>query len=326
MILIYYFQNNTLNKAPLEINQPIPENALWIDLINPTKEEENFIENTLNIEIPNPEEISQIQVSSCFYCENSAYYLTAKMSTQLIDEEITVEGITFILKDKILITTRYFEPQSFKYISSQINKFSPDKLKPIKILINLLESAVYYVSDVLEKVGKDINNQTSLIFRSKQKLTKISKKYDFKTLLKQIGNSGDTVAKTRESLLSINRLLNYIRSHEEISLDSNYTEHLSTLIQDIAALNDHASFLSNKINFLLDATLGMINIEQNNIIKIFSVAAVAFLPPTLIASIYGMNFEFMPELHWKFGYPFAFGLMLFSAWVPFRFFKKKGWL
>lgn len=326
MILVYSIPNRVLNKTTLDINQLLPKNLIWIDLVNPSREEEHFIENSLDVSIPNPEEISEIQVSNCFYQENNAYYLTARMITPILDGEISGEGVTFILTDKLLITARYFEPQSFKYISSQISKFSLDKLHPVKLLISLLESAVYHVADVLEKVDRNIDSQTKAIFRSKEKPNQPSEKQDFQLLLRQIGINGDASSKTRESLLSLNRLLNYIRLHDAIILDSYYKEHIASLIQDVMALNDHAFFSSSKINFLLDATLGMLNIEQNNIIKIFSVAAVVFLPPTLIASIYGMNFDFMPELHWKIGYPIAFGLMIFSAWVPFKFFKKKGWL
>ncbi|MCE3254691.1 MAG: Mg2+ and Co2+ transporter [Rickettsiaceae bacterium] len=325
MILAYFVQNNVLNKTNLALNQSLPENTIWIDLFNPSREEEHFIEASLDVAVPNPEEISEIQVSNCFYQENNAYYLTARMITPLLDQEISNEGVTFILKDKLLVTVRYFEPQSFKYISSQISKFSLDKLYSEKLLISLLEFGIYYVADVLEKIGKNIDDQTRLIFRSKNKLNQPQEKQDFQLLLSRTGINGDVASKARESLLSLNRLLNYIHVNDVIISNPNHKGYITTLIQDVMALNDHAFFLSSKINFLLDATLGMINIEQNNIIKIFSVAAVVFLPPTLIASIYGMNFDFMPELNWKIGYPIAIGLMLISAWLPFKFFKKKGW-
>ena len=142
----------------------------------------------------------------------------------------------------------------------------------------------------------------------------------------QIGRKGDMLTMARESLLTIVRLTSFHQASGNSKQARDLRQELKILQRDASALSDHASFLSNKINFLLDATLGLINLEQNQIIKIFSVAAVVFLPPTLVASIYGMNYDIMPELHWSYGYPFALGLMILSAIFPYLFFKRKGWL
>jgi magnesium transporter len=146
-------------------------------------------------------------------------------------------------------------------------------------------------------------------------------------VLEQIGRKGDLTSHIRDSLVTLERLVGFL-GHVAMQRKSgkDLRERLKTLSRDVRSLTDHSSFLSQKITFLLDATLGMINIEQNAIIKIFSVAAVVFLPPTLIASIYGMNFEEMPELDWLFGYPFAIALMILSAILPYLFFKRRGWL
>ena len=150
---------------------------------------------------------------------------------------------------------------------------------------------------------------------------------DYQEILKRIGRKGDLNSKSRESLVSIGRLLSFVTQKlDSRPVDPQVKAQLATIAHDAHALTDHASFLSNKINFLLDATLGMINIEQNAIIKIFSVAAVVFLPPTLIASIYGMNFRLMPELGWHLGYPLALVLMVISAILPWWYFKRRGWL
>jgi magnesium transporter len=145
--------------------------------------------------------------------------------------------------------------------------------------------------------------------------------------LKSIGREGEITSRARDSAHSLGRLLTFLaHAANEGKEDKLVKARIRTAARDVASLTDHVSFLSNKIVFLLDATLGMINIEQNNIIKIFSIAAVVFLPPTLVASAYGMNFEFMPELKWAFGYPLAILLMVVSAVVPYLFFKWKGWL
>ncbi len=153
-----------------------------------------------------------------------------------------------------------------------------------------------------------------------------SNKIDYKTLLKRIGANGDLTTRVRESLVSFIRLISFFAQSLVGQLDHDINSRLKILDKDINALSDYAGFITTKINFLVDATLGMVNIEQNNIIKIFSVAAVIFLPPTLIASIYGMNFDVMPELHSHFGYPISIGLMIVSAILPYLYFKKRKWL
>ena len=149
-------------------------------------------------------------------------------------------------------------------------------------------------------------------------------------LIENIGEEGDFTSKMRESLVSIGRVVAFMQAIIDQMRDTKAMKEnrarIKILQRDIVSLTDHASFLNGKISFLLDAVLGLISIEQNGIIKIFSVAAVVFLPPTLVASIYGMNFDIMPELNWTYGYPFALGLMVLSAILPFLYFKRKGWL
>jgi magnesium transporter len=147
-----------------------------------------------------------------------------------------------------------------------------------------------------------------------------------RAVMERIGRIGDLVSKSRESLVSLGRLLSYVQQSSSVTLTPDLRARFKTLSRDVLALSDHASFVNSKTSFMLEATLGLINIEQNDIIKIFSVAAVAFLPPTLIASIYGMNFHHMPELDWMLGYPLALLLMVFSAVVPYVYFKRRGWL
>ena len=159
-----------------------------------------------------------------------------------------------------------------------------------------------------------------VVWRSLHPIFMYSKQSNFDKILRRVGRCSDLVSKTRESLVSLGRLLSFFNETPKPEL------HTKTVLSDLASLSDHASFISTKVNFLLDATLGLINNEQNGIIKIVSVAAVVFLPPTLVASVYGMNFEVMPELKWVLGYPFAVFLMISSAVLPYVFFKRKGWL
>jgi magnesium transporter len=194
-------------------------------------------------------------------------------------------------------------------------------------MTGLLEAIIDRIADALETVGTEVDGLSREVFRNKA--ANVSKKTrDLRSVIEQIGSKGDFLTMIRESLLSIARHVAYYSALDtaEHRMNKDARQRAKLVQRDVAFLSDHASFLSSKIDFLLDATLGLINLEQSQTIKIFSVAAVVFLPPTLVASIYGMNFESMPELEWLLGYPLALGLMLLSAALPYLYFKRRGWL
>ena len=188
----------------------------------------------------------------------------------------------------------------------------------------LLEATSDRIADILERAEQEVDQLSRGIFTA-QPVTAV--RPDLRNVLQQIGRKGDLCSHVRDCLLSLQRLAGFLgHALTQRNADKELRGRAKTLGRDGASLGDHASFLSQKITFLLDATLGMIAIEQNNIIKIFSIAAGVFLPPTLIASIYGMNFRVMPELQWSYGYPLAAVLMLVSAVLPLWYFKRRGWL
>jgi magnesium transporter len=194
-------------------------------------------------------------------------------------------------------------------------------------MLGLVESLIGRMAEALEKVGRDLERMSREVFRHKSG-GKRSRSRDFEAIIEQLGAKGDLLAMIRESLVSLNRLLAYHTTTTKTDKGPNKdaAEWVKDMTQDVTALSDHATYLSNKTSFLLDATLGLINLEQNQIIKIFSIAAVVLLPPTLVATVYGMNFKAMPELEWAFGYPIALALMFITALVPFIWFRRKGWL
>lgn len=308
------------------------DGAVWVDILEPGKDEETAVERALGIDVPTMEEMSEIEVSSRLYTEEGAAFMTAMMLSRTDGDNVLLSPITFILKGEQLITVRYAEPRSIDTFIARCQKgpaFSADA-----VVTGLLEGLIERIGDVLERTGHELDDLSDLIFAlnvpapepGKKKSAK-TKPRNFQSVLEQIGRKGDLLSKLRESLVSFQRLLAF---GAEIAASrkpgKEYEGRIRTLSRDVQSLSDHSTFLTQKINFLLDATLGMINIEQTGIIKIFSVAAVVFLPPTLIASIYGMNFSHMPELSWSFGYPMAIGLMILSAIVPYQFFKWRGWL
>ena len=310
------------------VDGSIPQDALWIDLIEPTQEQEQLVESTFSIEVPTREEMKEIEASNRLYEENGVLYLTITIVTRLDSDLPESSQITFILAKDRLITNRYSDPLPFQRFIAYAERHPGVCSSSAALLAGLIEAIVNRMADVLERVGADLDSLSSEVFSPPRKRRRSAKSQarDSRTILSRVGQNGDLTSKARESLVSLNRLLTFVQQSAAVTLANDVRARFRTLGRDVLALSDHASFLGVKANFLLEATLGMLNIEQNNIIKIFSVAAVVFLPPTLIASVYGMNFHVMPELDWIFGYPFAIGLMLVSAILPYLYFKRRGWL
>ena len=230
---------------------------------------------------------------------------------------------------------RYHHPQAFPAYVKRAMKPQSTPMNGWGILISLLEAVVDRAADHLERAGQIVDDTSKKTFGAKRTLSGVHKQnprkgVNLQELIENIGEEGDFVSKMRESLVSIGRAVAFMQAIVDQQLDKKQAKEnvgrIKILQRDIVSLTDHATFLSGKISFLLDAVLGLISIEQNGIIKIFSVAAVVFLPPTLVASIYGMNFAFMPELQWQLGYPLAIGMMIMSAVLPYYYFKGKGWL
>jgi len=302
----------------------IPEHCLWVDLLEPTLEEERAVEQFLAIEVPTREEMREIETSNRLYEEDGALYMTATIVTRIDTDRPEAAAITFILVRNKLITNRYHDPLPFRRFTAYSQRHPTAASSALAVLAGLLEAVIERSADILERVSADLDELSTSIFATRERGQDTSR--DLRGVMERIARIGDVVSKSRESLVSLGRLLSYVQQSSSVTLTSELRARFKTLSRDVLALADHASFLSSKTSFMLEATLGLINIEQNDIIKIFSVAAVAFLPPTLIASIYGMNFHFMPELDWKLGYPLALLLMVFSAVLPFLYFKRRGWL
>ncbi|HEU5047541.1 MAG TPA: magnesium transporter CorA family protein [Rickettsiales bacterium] len=324
----------TLYRAEQDRLCIIPRDALkeevalvWIDLLNPSEEEELWVEGLLKIDIPTRAEMHEIELSNRFYHENGALYATASIISGADTNMPEIHAVTFVLVDQCLVTVRYSTPSFFKAFGERIQKGGYPQCRGSMVFAGLMEAIVNRIADVLESIGHQIDAIGSSVFRpDPQKMSTSGSEPDFAELLRMIGMNGDLISKVRESLISVSRLASFIASSTYYDVGSLEHAKMETLRHDVPALSDHAGFLSNKVSFLLDATLGMVNIQQNTIIKIFSVVSVVFLPPTLVASIYGMNFSAMPELHWEFGYPMAVVFMILSAFLPYLFFRKKGWL
>jgi magnesium transporter len=323
MLTIYENRTGTLERQK---GKPrITEAVVWIDLLNPTAEEEVKIERALKLDVPTREEQQEIEASSRLYLEDGAYFMTATLLYQPAQGEPRTTPVTFILAGQRLVTVRYAEPRAFSIYVTRCNRAESDLKCGTAILIGLLETIIDRLADFIERIQAEVEGLSHSIFEITGRAAARQRRFD--VMLRAIGREGEITSKARESAHSFGRLLTFlVHAANERKEVKPLQARIRTATRDVASLTDHATFLSGKIIFLLDATLGMINIQQNDIIKIFSVAAVVFLPPTLIASIYGMNFHHMPELEWWFSYPLALVLMVLAAVVPYLYFKRKGWL
>jgi len=285
------------------------------------------------LSLPTHEKIREIESSSRLYVDGDATYMTATILVRAEGPNPSGEGMSFILSPRGLVTIRYAESRPVSTYAARLLRHPEICASGEEVLVGLMEAFVDRLADVLEKVALDLDQVSQVIFGAPQGARaprrSVRPQRDLQSVLKTLGRNEDITSTVRESLLSLTRLIRFVAPTFDAAMKRGAKEmkaRLRTVRGDIASLNEHAAFESSKVNFLLDATLGMINIEQSRIIKIFSIAAVAFLPPTLVASIYGMNFRFMPELGWIFGYPMALVLMVASAGLPLLYFRRKGWL
>jgi magnesium transporter len=301
----------------------IPSEATWIDLSAPTRAEENAVEAVVGIDIPTREEMQEIETSSRLRQEEDAFYMTVQLVANMTTPQPLTTAVTFILTKGRLVTLRYADPLPFKLFGSYAETHHAACGSGEAALSGLLEAIIDRLADVLEMAGQDVEAISHEIFD--QSNTRRGSRA-FRAILQRIGRAGDIAAKARESVMSLNRAVTFLGLVAPDLGGKKKGSHLKTMARDLQSLADYAQFISGKVTFLLDATLGMLSIEQNDIIKIFTIAAVIFLPPTLVGTIYGMNFDFMPELKWPFGYPLALVLMLISAIIPWAFFKRKKWI
>ncbi|CAL8970843.1 Magnesium transport protein CorA [Rhodoplanes serenus] len=305
-------------------DEEIPEAAVWIDLMSPVPPEDKMVERAIGVAVPSREEMQEIEPTSRLYAENGARYMTATLMCRSESDNPTTTAVTFILAGRRLITVRWDEPRPFSIVANRLARQCPAVVTGEAILMELLDAIIDRSADILERIGSEVDAISRTIFDPDRAGGDRIASQD---ILRAIGRTGDLTSKARECLVSIGRLVLYLANEADVMRwAKDQRAILKGMQRDVQSLSDHATYLSNKITFLLDAMVGVVTIEQNNIIKIFSVAAVVLMPPTLVASIYGMNFRHMPELEFTYGYPMAIVLMVVAAVVPYVVFKLKKWL
>ena len=324
MLSVYTSVDKALRKLDSAKFDSLPSEAVWIDMVKPTPDEDHAVERLVGIAVPTREEMQEIEISSRLYIENGARYMTASLMCAADTDHPRITPVTFILTNGRLVTVRYDEPKPFLLVESRLARGLTPCGSGEAVLMELLDAVIDRCADILERAGADMDAVSLAIFEPDGARGHARR---YSNILITIGRKGDLTSKVRESLVSIGRLVTFVGAEvDSVKWSKEMRAQLKTMQRDVSSLTDHASYLSNKITFVLDAMLGVVNLEQNNIIKLFSVMAVVLMPPTLIASIYGMNFKFMPELDWPHGYPFALGLMVLAGLLPYVFFKWKRWL
>lgn len=301
----------------------------WIDLLHPTAEEDAAVEHFLGVPIPTREEAQEIETSSRFYIEDAAVFLNVAVLIGVDAAAPRLSPLTFVVREGWAVTVRYEESSAFRQFIKHVLRPKSSCRSAPAIVIHLTEAIIDRAADIVERVGADIDQINTDIFSRRSANHSPGGKLREKTLeafLEKIAYQNDLISKSRESLVTLERMVQFVSSPEaEWSSHKDHRDRLELVARDIASLTDQLSFLSSKATFLLDATLGLISVEQNNVIRVLTVAATVLLPPTLIGTIYGMNFANMPELGWTWGYPIAIGIMAAAGLVPYLILKRRGW-
>jgi magnesium transporter len=317
------------NGSLLDANHaiPIPPTATWIDLEEPTRAEEQMVEKALGIAVPTRDDLAEIEPSSRLYEDNGALYMTLSTLRGVEEGEPTTDPIGFVLSGNRLVTIRYASTKPVRAFINHVQREPILAQNALTVLIRLLDAIIDRLADELEVVGANIEELSKHIFTRELSERRIPAK-NLEALINRLGRAQSLLARIRESTVSALRLLGFLGGTGRLQETKSTGEHahVVSLQTDASALIDHSAFLANNLQFLLQATLGLISIEQNAGMKLFSWAALIFLPPTLVAGIYGMNFDHMPELKWLMGYPMALAIMLASAVLPLWFLRRRGWI
>ncbi len=324
MITVYDVSGTTICKR--QADTLVGERTIWIDLLSPTPEEDAALEAALAIDVPTRLEMREIEDSNRFYSEDGAVYMTGVALHAAEGGALQTSPITFILAGDKLITVRYVETRAFPLYSAKVLKGEAKSTTGAGMLAGLMELIIERQADHIERIQDEVEKLAQQIF-GQRGVDQPSRSRRLDALLRAVGKEGDLSSRAQESAISLQRVVSYAaHALRERNVDPLIIARLDAVNRDFSSLTDSLRHLSGRIGFLLEASLGIIANEQNQIIKLFSVMAVMLMPPTLVASVYGMNFKHMPELDWPFGYPMALALMVISALIPFFYFRRKGWM
>jgi magnesium transporter len=309
----------------------LPANVAWIDLLKPEPDEVAFVERTTGLDVPSIGDLSEIESSSRLRNRNGAIYLSAPLIYRADSDQPLTTPVGFVLTRERLITVRFETLASFDAFANRDLAAERDPLTGAAVFAGIMDAITDRLADVLENIAAELDDLSHRLFHNPAtepaaRRPPARESADLRIILRRVGHSGDLASKIRDSLLGIGRIVPYVLSLAAEWLPSEIKPRLETVRQDVLSLSDYDAHIVNKVQLLLDATLGLINVEQNNIIKVLTIVSVVGIPPTLVASMYGMNFKNMPELDWSWGYPYGLALIALSAILPVAWFKWRGWI
>ena len=315
-----------LHPVPPPFDEAAAPNVTWVDAISPTYDESALIERLTSLHVSSRDELAEIESSSRLAFEDGVLYMSMSQLVKPEDGPARNAPLVFVLSRDRLVTIRFETSKLFDAFPDRMRLDPKSGAGPAHVFVALLESMVDRLADLLEHIRADLDAISSWAFAESHSRYKPKREDEaLRAALKRVGRIGDLTSRIRDSLLGIARIVPYAAQAGAELIPAELRPRFKTLRQDLSSLSDYDNYLANKIQFLLDAVLGFINIAQNNIIKVLTVVSVVGVPPTLVASIYGMNFEIMPELKWAFGYPYALTLIVISAVAPLLWFKRSGW-
>lgn len=304
---------------------PLPEHATWVDLVNPAPDETHRVEHLVGVALPTREQMAEIEESSRLRIGPGALHMTVMALVWADTDQPRITPVTFVLTPGHLVTLHYIDPQPFLAFRRRVGRFGHATCGAQAVLGALVEAIVERTAAVLRRTALQLDALSARSFHGRT-LRARSESRDDNATLRRIGQAGHLIAKAHMCLASLKRMLEYLAGGDGAFIARDTKRWARGALLDVTGLDEYALFLTQKVGLLLDTTLGQINAEQTEIVKIVSVLSLAMFPPTLVASVYGMNFHLMPELGWTWGYPFALGAMVVSAALPMWYFKAKRWL
>ena len=316
MLSAFKVDNKRLQRLDLEEGDALTD-ALWVDISEPEEHERQLIQTQFNQELATSPELDDIEASASFFEDDDGLHVHSFFYYEDADDHAGNSTVAFTLRDGRLYTLRERELPAFRLYRMRARKQTMQDGNGYEILLDLFETKIEQLADEIENIYSHLETLSRAIMKGKQD-------DEFDKALSALAEQEDIGWKVRLCLMDTQRALNFLVRRTR--LPANQLEQAREILRDIESLLPHNESLFQKVNFLMQAAMGFINIEQSRIIKIFSVVSVVFLPPTLVASSYGMNFKFMPELDWSLGYPAAIGVMVAAALAPYLYFKRKNWL
>ncbi len=312
--------------VPLTEGEPL-SGAIWADLFRPSAAEAERVRAELGVEVPTLEDMEEIEVSNRLYREPGADYMTVVLPGHEPDGRQVTGPATFVLTPARLVTVRHHAPRPFETFPSRADRSSTGCETPARLFLGLVEEIVARLADHVEGASRSLDALAAQVYAGTARSGEALDAAVLGEALRAVGRVGETLGRVRLGLLTVERMLSvWGLWSDESGKGGGLRTHVKTLMRDIQALEVHADFLSGRVSLASDTTLGLVNLQQNQTVRIVSVVAVLFLPPTLIGTIYGMNFALMPELGQAWGYPAALGLMVASAVLCWAWFRWRGWL